>query len=989
MKYTSEIQFKAKKGTLTDLPLAQLQNIPLLCIEAPLSIANVLFEVLDEDAVWGKDFLFQIRSNIARLSRRFFFSYFRQETLTGTYPGNQLHLTRELLRHLEQKRYFNSGVEAELNSLSNMLQVLKLNHGWLAEVVRKSPILLESYAEMHPASMLGRVSELLHSEHASNDAERQVICSLIVDCLYSQPLESAVALFKEMMKEVLPWESKFMALAYIEWAVYRSWFSQSSIETKLKPSLEALVEQNHMKVNEKLETLLRKLKAMGSMQGLEVKSVRPDVKIMLSELPIELLNPEHTVDSLTNIPKTPADFTGRESELRRLKKKLLADKFVVVTGLSGVGKSVLAFRAAKDLLPQFDVVWYFNAKNTSSFEAGAQALASNFRLEILTKEVRAQALASNFRSGASTGAGSRKPSIKHKGPIIREVEKFTGLRKALSRVKGKVLLVFDDIGKEVIAPLELFKVLSNAYILVTSELKTKEETINITNWSEEEAVTFMTKDEILSSEDKAVRQLVLELDCYPLACTLAKSYIVSEEMTAADYLTRMRKDRQAYDIESSLVNQVLQKNIERAQNANSDTKLVLTVLALLSSDFIPYPLISVLLADIDPNCVATKGLKCALSYSLINATPDNKAIAMRKVVQKAVLRLSSDDLPSIIGKLIRSIESHMDAKDVDVISLTQASRSTQLLTSNILTGYEEFCLKFLITDVELGLDRDKCEAMQEFYKFLTPVRTEMIDRTLLSKFGMLLADAGFHDESMNIARRALGRFELLEDNIKVIVSNQVGNTFFANNEVRLAEDCFKKAFAICNDNELRGKERADALEGMGKVAYHLANYDHAQEYFESSLSLRKALFGRTSIEVSYPYHWLALIYEVKGDNEKALKFYLKSIAIQEKFLSSQHKVLGEAYDDLGTLYTIIAKAQSDPEGRRSYLTKGTQYIRKAIAIYEATQSDNFDWSEAHYTLGCALNELQDLEGAADHLGRYAKACEANDSFEAHAETYKT
>ena len=69
---------------------------------------------------------------------------------------------------------------------------------------------------------------------------------------------------------------------------------------------------------------------------------------------------------------------------------------------------------------------------------------------------------------------------------------------------------------------------------------------------------------------------------------------------------------------------------------------------------------------------------------------------------------------------------------------------------------------------------------------------------------------------------------------------------------------------------------------MGILYYYLGDYDLALEYWQKCLRIRLRLFGEEDIKVAKSYNDLGNGYADKGDNDKALEFYKRSVLHKKK-----------------------------------------------------------------------------------------------------------
>merc|ERR1712072_179531 len=66
------------------------------------------------------------------------------------------------------------------------------------------------------------------------------------------------------------------------------------------------------------------------------------------------------------------------------------------------------------------------------------------------------------------------------------------------------------------------------------------------------------------------------------------------------------------------------------------------------------------------------------------------------------------------------------------------------------------------------------------------------------------------------------------------------------------------------------------------------NQDKAIEYFEKSLAIKLETLGSEHPSVASSYNNLGAVYETQGNYDKAIEFFEKSLAIKLKTLGSEH-----------------------------------------------------------------------------------------------------
>jgi len=118
--------------------------------------------------------------------------------------------------------------------------------------------LIEIYTKKNPLPLALKVGELLTKLKGPLSKEAIVEGSFLIERLYSLEASEALKLFNEILDGDQPWQTQFLALAYLEWAIHRNKLSEEQL-LFLHPTLKFLAQRNIAEVNEKLMTILTKL----------------------------------------------------------------------------------------------------------------------------------------------------------------------------------------------------------------------------------------------------------------------------------------------------------------------------------------------------------------------------------------------------------------------------------------------------------------------------------------------------------------------------------------------------------------------------------------------------------------------------------------------------------------------------------------------------------------------------------------------------------
>jgi predicted ATPase/DNA-binding winged helix-turn-helix (wHTH) protein len=96
----------------------------------------------------------------------------------------------------------------------------------------------------------------------------------------------------------------------------------------------------------------------------------------------------------TNLPQPMSDMIGRDVELREVLNLVGAHRLVTLTGTGGIGKTRIAYEAARQLLPQFpDGVWIAELSPLRDANLVPAAIAAAVGLDLASAEASAERVA--------------------------------------------------------------------------------------------------------------------------------------------------------------------------------------------------------------------------------------------------------------------------------------------------------------------------------------------------------------------------------------------------------------------------------------------------------------------------------------------------------------------------------------------------------------------------------------------------------------------
>lgn len=132
---------------------------------------------------------------------------------------------------------------------------------------------------------------------------------------------------------------------------------------------------------------------------------------------------------------------------------------------------------------------------------------------------------------------------------------------------------------------------------------------------------------------------------------------------------------------------------------------------------------------------------------------------------------------------------------------------------------------------------------------------------------------------------------------------------------------------------------------LGVLAYNAGNYAEALTLFEKALPVYYQCYEEDHQKVATVLSNIAYAYEKLGDNNKALEFHLKALAIREEKLGEHQDTASSCYN-AATAYSAL--------GDRA---KALEFLRRAVYIAEKTLGAE------HQTTLQYKNKLQTLENS--------------------------
>ena len=164
----------------------------------------------------------------------------------------------------------------------------------------------------------------------------------------------------------------------------------------------------------------------------------------------------------------------------------------------------------------------------------------------------------------------------------------------------------------------------------------------------------------------------------------------------------------------------------------------------------------------------------------------------------------------------------------------------------------------------------------------------------------------------------------------------------------------------CVEGSVEGDD--DAQEKVARV-YHaagfglneLGQYDNALKWYFKSLAINENMLGKEHPHIATTYNNIATVYDNQGKYTDALEWYFKALPIKENVLGKEHSSTATTYNNIAGVYY-----------RQGKYTDALVWYFKALPIYEKVLGKEHPHTAATYN---------NIAGVYDIQGKYTDALE--------------
>jgi len=550
-------------------------------------------------------------------------------------------------------------------------------------------------------------------------------------------------------------------------------------------------------------------------------------------------------------------FTGRKNEMDALEHKLFVDgryQNIAIVGMGGVGKTQLALQFAYSVLEKhLDVsVFWITAISSETFEQACGDIARVLGIP-----------------GAEDGKGDVKELV----------------RRHLSAERaGKWILIVDNVddtgilessgdNKGILGHLPISE--SGLTVFTTRDRKAAHRlagnnTVDVDELDLTTALTLFKKSVQagLSCDETVVNELLVELDCLPLAITQATAYLNYNRVSVEEYLGHVKSTEPnlvyvmskemghhtRYKHEGNAVVKTFLVSFDQIVRQDAAAADLLQYISCIDWKAIPRSI----LPAIEPEARMATAIGTLRSYSFITIRNDSKTYDMHRMIHIAA-RVSAQQKGLAMKTQKMALEHLSNIFPSDDHENREVWRKYMPHAARIRETMDDECLK---VRGELCLRVGRCLR---------------VDGRVRDAVGWLL-------ESHDL------RTDLPQDNAdRLLTQHVLAMTYRANGQVKEAVHLLEHVVAVHKHALAEDHPHRLASQHELASAYRVdGQVDKAVRLLEHVVAIRKSVLVEDHSHRLTSQHELASAYQANGQIEEAVRLLEHVVAIRQRVLAKDH-----------------------------------------------------------------------------------------------------
>jgi tetratricopeptide (TPR) repeat protein len=741
-----------------------------------------------------------------------------------------------------------------------------------------------------------------------------------------------------------------------------------------------------------------------------------------------------------NIPYPRAHFfTGRKDELNLLHEQLLQNHTAAISGLSGIGKTVLAIEYASHHQDIYQYVLWVNADSTKALNSSYAEIAKQLDLDKNTTDQKV---------------------------IVQAVKTWL-------KFHQDYLIILDNADKPKLLD-QFIPSDKRGHVLITTRAADLTalklgivKPLQLPSFTDEQGILFLLyradllalNNTDLSQIDhqkyEQAKQLVHALRGFPLALDLAGAYLRTTKCGLDRYLDLYRLrgphllDESCDDGPSRQVTTIWAISFKKVADDNAAAAELLRLCAFLAPDAIPETILKKGAKELGPVLTPVAfddhelnlAIKVLRNYSLIERNQSEDTLIIHRFVQDILqANLSADDqqrwklravqvvnatlpilehsdwtvceewlphvficdtwikeggVPSLIashllnwtGCYLRERARYDEAKPYLERALaisTSAHTATFLAVTTDLTnlaylhwnrGEYEEAEKLLLRAQAIYEGRSKYDE-----SFSNDEKLQYVE--ILQNLACTYQTRGKYNDAEKLFKHALKRAGEATPLIRAVIQSNQAELYRRLGRYSEADTLLKAALRM---KELAPEDlkTAQILHKQALLSYDQRKYNEAEQLFERALVIYTKHRGSEHPDTAQILHGRAEVYRVQGKFEEAEMLFKRVLTLMKQKLGDNHSSLAAVLNGLALLYLEQGKyIYVKQEGQKGYMKQG-RYQEAEDLLQEALRIRKARLGSQHPDTALCLHNLALLYSAQEEMYN-----EAEERFESTQEKYK-